>query len=282
MKRQLLHLKQVLLMCALTCTAFANAQVTTFPWTENFEDTSPTQTQWVCEHIAGTNTSVPSGLFWSIKTTTSVGYFSSTGPYEGAKMAVFDTRSHTRDGIARFISPVLNLSSTSNPTLDFFYRNLEWSGDQNELKIYYRTSSTGTWTLIKTFNTSVATWTNSGSITLPNPTATYQIALEGIADYGYGLDVDMLKVSDALLAVTEANAKDKTLNLYPNQTKDILNIKSETPISELSIFDNNGRNVLSSKESTETINVKHLNTGAYILKATDRNGKTTTQKFIKE
>jgi len=76
-----------------------------------------------------------------------VGYYSSTGAYAGSKMAVFDTRSHTRDAVARFVSPVMNLSGVTSPKVDFYYRNMIWGSDQNILNIYYRTSSSGIWTL---------------------------------------------------------------------------------------------------------------------------------------
>jgi len=261
-----------------------NAQVTTFPWTETFEDTSTTSSQWVCEYVSGTNSSVPSGLFWTIKTTTSVGYYSSAGAYQGSKMAVFDTRSHTRDGIAKFISPVMNLTGVSNPKLDFYYRNMLWGSDQNELKIYYRTSTSGSWTLITTFNTNVTTWANSGEIVLPNPSATYQIALEGVAKYGYGLDVDNLIVKSGTLSTSEIEKQRNTFKVYPNPTSDFVQIKSEKRISEVSIFDFTGKQVSLSKEDNSEVKipVHHLASGIYIIQIKDNEGITNSQKFIKK
>jgi hypothetical protein len=69
-----------LLYSLLFTAAFTSAQVTSYPWTETFEDASATSSQWTCQYIAGTNTSVPSGLFWAIQATTSVGYYGVTGP----------------------------------------------------------------------------------------------------------------------------------------------------------------------------------------------------------
>ncbi|MFY1048007.1 T9SS type A sorting domain-containing protein [Chryseobacterium sp. GP-SGM7] len=265
-------------------TFLSNAQVTSFPWTETFEDTSPTSAQWVCQYISGTNSSVTSGIFWSIKATTSVGYFSSSGPYQGAKMAVFDTRSHSRDGIAKFISPVMDLSGVSNPKLDFYYRNMLWGSDQNELKIYYRTSTTGTWTLITTFNTNVATWTNSTEITLPNPSATYQIALEGVAKYGYGLDVDNLIVKSGTLSTSESDKHKTAFKIYPNPTSDYVNITSEKTISEVSIFDLTGKQINYTKgDHTEIkIPVHQLPSGTYIIQLKNSAGILNSQKFIKK
>ena len=275
-------MKKILLFLTFA-TSISYAQVTTFPWMENFEDTSPTAGAWVCQYVAGSNSSVPTGLFWSIKTTTSVGYYATPGAYQGSKMAVFDVRSHNKDAVAKFISPVLDLSTVSNPKLNFYYRNLVWSSDQNELKIYYRTSDTSPWTLITTLATSIASWTNTGEITLPNPTSTYQIALEGVARYGYGLDVDNLEVKAAVLSTSD---RDKKLNVtvFPNPTSDYLVIKSEKLISEISIFDPTGKQISkTAQEHTESqISVRHLPTGVYMIQVKDIEGVVTSQKFIRK
>lgn len=271
-----------LLFSLVLISGLSNAQVNSFPWMETFEDASPTQSQWVCEYVAGTNSSVPSGLFWSIKTTTSVGYYSSPGAYDGSKMAVFDTRSHTRDAVARFISPVMDLSGVTNPTLDFYYRNMVWGGDQNVLNIYYRTSASGTWTLIATFDTNVPSWINSGSINLPNPSSTYQIALEGVADYGYGLDVDNLRVSSATLGVSETKTKDAAFKISPNPASDVLNIVSKENIAEISIFDGSGKVVLTDNSSRGQVGIQHLSSGLYFVSVKYQNGTTATSRFIKK
>ncbi|MFL9835581.1 T9SS type A sorting domain-containing protein [Chryseobacterium terrae] len=262
----------------------SNAQVSSFPWTETFEDASTTSSQWVCEYVSGTNSSVPSGLFWKIGSNTSAGYYGSPGAYQGDKMAVFDVRSHPRDGIAKFISPIIDLSAVSNPKLDFYYRNLIWGSDQNELKIYYRTSQTGAWTLVTTFNTSISTWTNSGDITLPNPSATYQIALEGIAKYGFGLDVDNLTVKGGALSTLETERQKNSFKIYPNPSSDFVNIKSEKKVSDISIFDSTGKQVDYIKEdATEVkIPVHQLPSGTYIIQIKNSEGVLSSQKLIKK
>ncbi|PJJ64681.1 T9SS type A sorting domain-containing protein [Chryseobacterium geocarposphaerae] len=272
-----------LLYSFMFAAALTSAQVTSYPWTETFEDSSPTSSQWTCQYIAGTNTSVPSGLFWAIQTTTSVGYYGTTGAYQGSKMAVFDTRSHTRDAIARFIGPVMNLSSVANPTLDFYYRNMLWGTDQNILNIYYRTSSSGSWTLITSFNSNISSWTNSGPIVLPNPSATYQIALEGVAKYGYSLDVDNLKVSAGNLAVSEVNKKPLELKISPNPASDILNISSKEEITDIRIHDISGKLMkIENKSSKNQISIQHLKSGTYFITVQYSDGTNNTSKFIKK
>jgi hypothetical protein len=198
-------------------------------------------------------------------------------------MAVFDTRSHTRDAVAKFISPVMNLSSTANPSLDFYYRNMLWGSDQNILNIYYRTSASGSWILITSFNSNISSWTNSGPISLPNPSATYQIALEGVAKYGYSLDVDNLKVSSASLAVSETNRTAIDLKISPNPVSDILNISSKENITDIMIHDTSGKLMKTDNSNSKNqVSVRHLKTGIYFITVKYSDGTSTSSKFIKK
>ncbi len=261
----------------------ANAQVTTFPWTETFEDASPTASQWVYEYISGTNSSATNNVFWTLRTSSSVGYVSNNTPYAGTKMLDFDPRSFSNHS-GRFISPVLNLSTSTNPTLDFFYRNLVWGTDQNILEIYYRTSSTAPWVLITTLNTSIPNWVNSGQIALPNPSATYQIAFVGIAKYGYAINIDDLKISSLALSVSDVNSNKIKTSIYPNPVADELNANSEFTISSYTITDYSGKKIKSQSANSKEIkiSVRDLSSGNYILILKDQKGNTSTQKFIKK
>lgn len=251
-----------------------NAQVTTFPWTETFEASSPTAAAWTQVYESGTQD-------WRNVATAYYGY--STGAYQGSLMAEFDITSFDGDA-TKYISPVLNLSSVSNPVLEFFYRNKDWGGDQNELKVYYRTSTTGAWTLITTFNSSIADWTNSGSLPLPSPSATYQIALEGVAWYGCSINVDDVLVKSATLSTSELNKQKNTFKVYPNPASEFINIKSEKRISEILIFDVAGKQIdhIKSDGVEVKIPVSHLPEGTYIIQTKTSEGLLTSQKFIKK
>ena len=280
MKKHLLTLKTLLSTAAIVMVSNAYAQVNSFPWLETFEDSSPTVSGWTYEYISGNNTSTPDNIFWKVTTTPSVGYYSSQAAYDGDKMLDFDPRSFTGHS-GRYISPVLDLSTITSPVLSFYYRNNAWGGDQNDLMIYYRTSATDPWQLIQTFNSNISTWTTSGSISLPNPTATYQIALVGVAAYGYSITIDNLQITGDNLAVHESHASKKELTLYPNPAKDVLIVKSDKAISEVSIYNAEGKKVINDSKNTTQIDVQHLNPGLYILEAQDKNGNKQTQKFLK-
>lgn len=78
---------------------------------------------------------------------------------------------------------------------------------------------------------------------------------------------------------TQENQK-PTLKLYPNPTKSILNFSEE--LSEIKIVDMSGKQVSATPSKTKTISVENLPKGNYLISAKDKNGKTVTEKFIRE
>src|SRR4029077_17230844 len=76
--------------------------------------------------------------------------------------------------VAKLISPALDLSSMPpalGATLTFWYANQDWAGDQNQLRVYYKTSAAGAWTLIPgaIYTANVGVWTE---VELPLPSST--------------------------------------------------------------------------------------------------------------
>lgn len=73
----------------------------------------------------------------------------------------------------------------------------------------------------------------------------------------------------------------KSIKLFPNPTSQSLNIKSDKPIANISIYNTVGKQI-----KTVTINkqidVSELKTGVYFLKAQFKDGKHSITKFIKE
>lgn len=75
---------------------------------------------------------------------------------------------------------------------------------------------------------------------------------------------------------------DSNFAVYPNPTKNLLNIQSNSfEIKAATIYDMTGRVVLTSQVNNQSIDVHSLSTGTYILSLTDADGKNHTQKFIK-
>ncbi len=187
-----------LLLLALLAPWTANAQTL---FSEGFEGGSM-PTGWTQD---GPNT-------WSVG---SGDYSTSTGAGQGTYNALI---THVdRGNVTKLITPEIDLSSVTSATLSFMHIQRSWAGDIDYLKVYYRTSSTGTWTQLVGYTDAVASWTTEEDIVLPNTTATYQLAFEHTDNYGYGVGLDQIVISapsscpkPAALAVA-ANGQSATL-----------------------------------------------------------------------
>jgi len=71
-----------------------------------------------------------------------------------------------------------------------------------------------------------------------------------------------------------------SFNLYPNPVNNVLNIKMDSDLSQVVIYNLQGQKV---KESTtKQVNVSNLSRGIYLVKIEDENGNIATKKFIKK
>ena len=112
-----------------------------------------------------------------------------TGNYN----AILNNSSSTAD-ITKMISPEINLGTANEGILTFWHAQTLWASDQDELHVYYKNSSGGAWTLIESFIADTPTWTER-IIFLPNPSTTYYVAFEGVAQYGYGVCLDDILIT---------------------------------------------------------------------------------------
>ena len=73
-------------------------------------------------------------------------YVSSTGAHNGTMNAMI--LHSANNNVTKFISPMLDLTSVESAMLKFWHIQRAWSGDQDELRVYYRTNADAEWTLI--------------------------------------------------------------------------------------------------------------------------------------
>jgi hypothetical protein len=86
-----------------------------------------------------------------------------------------------------------------------------------------------------------------------------------------------------LLAVNQI--KNNVFSVYPNPVNEVINVKLNNPamiISQAGIYDLNGKLILNSNFANQTIDVKTLSTGAYLLILKDAQGNSYSQKIIKK
>ena len=77
------------------------------------------------------------------------------------------------------------------------------------------------------------------------------------------------------------NSDTDNLQIFPNPTKNIINIKNITEIKKIKIFDYLGKEVLTQTENNNEINVENLSKGIYLIEINSENQKVY-KKFIKE
>jgi PKD repeat protein len=175
-----------------------NCFITTFPWTEGFENGGAIPACWSQEYIT------TPGLNWTF--VTGNGASNPSAAHTVTYNACLKDAS-SADNKTRLISPPINLNLISSPTLTFWHTQPVWASDQDVLTVFYRTSSTGAWTQLATYTSSITTWTQR-TIVLPNSSTEYYINFEGNAKYGYGVCIDDVSITGTtsyLLSVTPAN-----------------------------------------------------------------------------
>ena len=155
--------------------------LTEIPYTQNFEgDVFPPEC-WSQEYVVGTQD-------WEATTNTSYGSGSTDASFE------YDNNYNT----TKLITPAFDLSSASNLILSFKHSQAEWYGDQDELRVYYRTSLNGDWVLLQAYTNDISSMTLE-EIDIPAAalSSSCQFAFEGTLNYGYGIFLDDVTIKPA-------------------------------------------------------------------------------------
>ena len=160
--------------------AFTHTALPAVFLSEGFENGGAIPAAWTQEYAVG-------ALDWTFE---DGGHLASPpSAYAGSYNALFYGGSYD-ELITRLITPAINFgANTNNPTLSFQHCQVEWAGDQDILKVCYRTFATGAWILLQEYATDVTSWTER-TISLPNAGKSYCICFEGVNGYGYGVCID--------------------------------------------------------------------------------------------
>ncbi len=164
-----------------------NCGVSTFPFTEDFENGGAIPDCWTQEYISGNNVN------WQF--IEGNGGSNPSSAHSGSYNGCLKDESTSSDK-SNLVTPLLDLSGFSTAWVTFWHTQEFWSPDQDELKVYYKTSASGSWNLLASFTSSIATWTKD-SLDLPSINGSYYIAFEGNAQYGYGVCLDDVTVDGA-------------------------------------------------------------------------------------
>jgi PKD repeat protein len=198
-----------------------NCTVSSYPWTEGFENGGNIPDCWSNEYVTDTQD-------WAYQAGGHSG--NPSGAHTGSYNACLYNSSTTAN-VTKLVTPQLDMSGLSSATLTFWHTQAFWSPDQDELRVFYKTSAGGSWTLLATYTNDITSWTQE-TINLTSLSNDYYIAFEGTAQYGYGVcvdDVNVDGVAGGSPPVADFSADDVTPAV--GQTVTFTDLSSDSPTS---------------------------------------------------
>ena len=243
--------------------SFTISVISEYPWCDDFESGLG---NWTSSIYSGTAEWV-----WGSQNANA-----SVLPLSGAAMAGFFSPNYNAD-TASIISPSMDLTSVDDPQLTFNFTQVQWAGDQDQLRVFYRSSYDGDWVQIGEYTEEVASWSEV-TLDLPNPSADYYVGFQATSGYGYGVTLDDVCVQAAL-----SNSENELLDMmiYPNPVEgDIVTIQSPIDgLKEIQIYTVTGKKVMDTTLDGNTLDVSSFNSGFYMMKVTI-NGQSKVSKLV--
>ena len=176
--------------------------LTEIPYTQDFEgDVFPPEC-WSQEYVAGTQD-------WDVDVDATYG--------SGSNDATFAVSEY--DLVTKLVTPAFDLSSSSNLILTFKHSQAEWAGDQDELRVYYRTSMNSNWVLLQAYTSSITSMTLE-EIAIPAAamSSSCQFAFEATGNYGHGVFLDDMTIKPAPTCGTPSiSVNGLTATITPNE-----------------------------------------------------------------
>ncbi|MDX9941299.1 MAG: InlB B-repeat-containing protein [Bacteroidales bacterium] len=115
--------------------------------------------------------------------------------YEGSSNAYIKAGGSTDYGkITSLLTPFVNFGDFELGELSFFFANAANEELQDTLRVLYRPDAEAEWTELAAYYSDVTEWTQA-VLELPILSAALQIAFEGTVAGGYGIALDLVKVS---------------------------------------------------------------------------------------
>ncbi|NOY49989.1 MAG: hypothetical protein GXO88_05440 [Chlorobi bacterium] len=178
----------------LTRTSYINitssCTVSTFPWTEGFENSGSIPTCWsqVYDNIYNED--------WQFVT----GDDGFTGLHNSAHSGTYNAFFQKNSALTSLVLPKFDLSSLTTPQLDFWYIQDGNSTGYDEFSVLYKAAENASWITLKTYQVKKTSWTHD-TIVLPNNTSQSYIAFKSGPSYGgYGVLIDDVKIEESGVA----------------------------------------------------------------------------------
>ena len=182
---------------------------------------------------------------------------------------------------ARLISVPMDITAVTNPILTFNRKQPALSGAVDELSVYYRTSEDEEWQFLGDYNTAASNW-EPVALSLPNPSATYQICFWAVSFNANGVYVDEVRVGkDDHVGMGEDLAVAATVS--PNPTSGKVVVKTNATEGFVAVYDMFGKQVATAwvSDGCAELDLRGCAKGVYMVRVTNAEG-TATIKLMKE
>ena len=226
---------------------------------------------------------------WSLVDNTDGNFFI----YNGA--LVFRAYYASSGATAECVSPMLNFSNSNTPSLKFDWAHRRYQSASEKLQVKVSTDCGDTWTTVWQKSGADLATVTSGSgefVATASQYQTAQVDLSSFANqpkvivklvftsgYGNNVFVDNIEVSNNPVSIE--TVENSNLSIFPNPVKDVLTINYDKAISQIDVYDVNGKLVKTFTTVNGTINVSDLSSGVYMLNIQTEEG-LVVRKIVKE
>jgi len=149
---------------------------------EGFNSGTTEPSDWSQEHVSGNSN-------W-------VAYNGLYTPYEGDGNIYFSTLFSQVGDTTILVSEPFSNEGIDYSFVTFWHLQPDFGGDNNELKVYYRTSPTSEWVLLAEYTDPIENWTEE-MLFLPEQSSSMQLGFMGIikgGDAGQGVALDLVSI----------------------------------------------------------------------------------------
>ena len=145
-------------------------------------------------------TTAPNAVLWSTTSYTTLPTAANSG---SSYAAIYSSNSQTA---VKLITSLINKSILENPVLSYSIVQPNYSTEEfDSLRIYYRTSTSGNWTLLYTEDSALTQWTTREISLSDINSNNIQIAFEYNYAGGRGIGIDDIYVGNAKVCVVADN-----------------------------------------------------------------------------
>ena len=114
-----------------------------------------------------------------------------------------------------------------------------------------------------------------------NPLSNSQLLVDGATYYAVATSGSCTSTPFAITVSVTLGVKENFINfiqVYPNPTNDFINIKIESELKSIEIYNIQGQKILTSNQ--KQVNVSHLASGVYLVQVTNQALETATRRIV--